>query len=76
VALLRDDISEDSIASMLRIVTANIVPRSPIVTITMEVIHSSETLVLTRATGRYISEGHWEDQDIGGQITLRQALYG
>jgi hypothetical protein len=46
------------IAILLRLlVTANVVPSSPIlVTLMMEVIHSSETSVLTRATRRNISE--------------------
>jgi hypothetical protein len=40
-----------------RRVTANVAPSSPIlVTLTMEALRSSETLVLTRATRRIISE--------------------
>jgi hypothetical protein len=83
VDLVRTDVSEECIASIIRVkrigelgpmlgvtsnwrmlqrntmwvalcrllVTANIVPSSPIlVTLTMEAIHSSETSVLTRAT--------------------------
>jgi hypothetical protein len=39
------------------LVTANVVPASPIfVTLMMEAIRSSETFVLTRATRRNISE--------------------
>jgi hypothetical protein len=44
--------------SLLRLlVTANVVPSSPIlVTLMMEAIHSSETSVLTRATRRHVPE--------------------
>jgi hypothetical protein len=39
------------------LVTANVVPSSPIlVTLMLEAIRSSETSVLTRATGRHIPE--------------------
>jgi hypothetical protein len=39
------------------LVTANVVPSSPIlVTLMMEVLHSSDTPVLTTATQRYIPE--------------------
>jgi hypothetical protein len=39
------------------LVTANVVPSSPIlVTLMMEALHSSETSVLTTATWRYIAE--------------------
>jgi hypothetical protein len=42
---------------LLLLVTANVVPSSPfLVTLTMEAMHSSETLVLTRATRRSIPE--------------------
>jgi hypothetical protein len=61
VALLRTDVSEEHIASIIRVkricelVTYN-VPSSPIlVTLLMETVRSSETLV-TRATRRNIPE--------------------
>jgi hypothetical protein len=41
---------------LLLIVTANVVPSSPIVTLMMEARSSSETSVLTRATRRNIPE--------------------
>jgi hypothetical protein len=50
VALIRTDVSE-------KLVTANVVPSSPIlVTLMTEAIRSSATSVLTRATLRNISE--------------------
>jgi hypothetical protein len=74
VVLVRIDVSEERIASIIRVrrigelgttlrsilrllVTANVVPSSPIlVTLMMEATLSFETLVLTRATGRNIPE--------------------
>jgi hypothetical protein len=50
VALVRTDVSQ-------RASVANVVPSSPIlVTLIMEIIYSSETSVLTRATRRKIPE--------------------
>jgi hypothetical protein len=69
VALVRTDISEELIASIIRVThsttpqraplldTANGVPVSPIlVTLMMEALRSSETPVLARATRRTIPE--------------------
>jgi hypothetical protein len=68
VALVRTDVSEVLSASIIRVtrigelgttllITANVVPSSSIiVTLMMEGIHSSETLVLTRATQRNAPE--------------------
>jgi hypothetical protein len=68
VALVRTDVSEDYIASIIRVtrivergtrllVAANVVLNSPIlVTLMMESTRSSETLVLTRATRCNMSE--------------------
>jgi 3'-phosphoadenosine 5'-phosphosulfate sulfotransferase (PAPS reductase)/FAD synthetase len=65
VALVRTDVSEERstcvtvfLCSMLRLlVTVNVVPSSPILTIlTMEAVRSSVTSVLTRDTRHNISE--------------------
>jgi hypothetical protein len=60
VALVRTDVSEEYSAAKkyyLFPVTANVVPRSPIlVTLMMEAIRSSETSVFKRATRRNITE--------------------
>jgi hypothetical protein len=53
VALVRTDVPEELSASFIRVV-----PSLPIlVTLMMEALSSSETSVLTRATGRNIPEG-------------------
>jgi hypothetical protein len=61
VALVRTDVSEERVASIISmrqlLVAANVVPSSPIlVTLMMESPRSSETSVLSNATGRNIPE--------------------
>jgi hypothetical protein len=65
VALAKADVSEELGASIIRVtrigellpVTANVIPRSPIlVTLIMEELRSSETSVLTRTTPRNVPE--------------------
>jgi hypothetical protein len=67
VALVTSDVSEEPSASFIRVarigelgttlVAATVVPSSPIlVTLMKEALSSSETSVITRATGRNISE--------------------
>jgi hypothetical protein len=61
VALVRTDVSEELSASIISVsrllVTANVVPSSPIlVTLVMDALSSSEKSLLTRATRRNLLE--------------------
>jgi hypothetical protein len=59
VALIRSDVSDELIASIVRVtrIMANVVPSSPIlVNLKIDALSSSETLVLTRATRLNIPE--------------------
>jgi hypothetical protein len=87
VARVRTDVSEERIASIIRVrrigklgttlavlwllVTANIPSSLILVTLMMEAIHSSETSVLTRATWCHISE----DGFLQCQISLYSQRY-
>jgi hypothetical protein len=56
--------ARNNVSSNLQPVTANVGPSSPIfVTLMMEALHSSETLVLTRATWHNIPEDILQNQD-------------
>jgi hypothetical protein len=50
VTLVRIDVSEESVVSIIMLVTTNVVPSSPILVTLMEVISSSETSILTRVS--------------------------
>jgi hypothetical protein len=57
VALITTDVSEELTGVLRLLITANVIPISPIlVTLMMEAIRSFETSVLTRATWRHIAE--------------------
>jgi hypothetical protein len=57
MALVRTDISEERIASIIRAKIISVIPSSPIIfTLTIEAIRFSEMSVLTRATRRHIPE--------------------
>jgi hypothetical protein len=57
VALVRPDVSEEGIASIIRmIVTANVLSSLILFTLMMEVIRSSETSALEGAKRRHIPE--------------------
>jgi hypothetical protein len=57
VALVTTDISEEFLRSVLRLLVTAKVPSSPnLVTLMMEMIHASETPVLTRAARHNIPD--------------------